>query len=89
MLNIKKIPTHKQNIYIFIKGVVSLSIYTDVESLCGEDNDFEDILTYCHQYVMLQLYRNINKHRLLTTAAVVRTHAVVYARVTAGICMYS
>ncbi len=26
---------------------------------------------------------------LLTTAAVVRTHAVVYARVTAGICMYS
>jgi len=28
-------------------------------------------------------------NRLLTTAAVVRTHAVVYARVTVGICMYS
>lgn len=89
MLNIKQKKNLHTNKIFFHKCVGSLSIYTDIESLCGEDNDFEDILAYCHQYVMLQLYRNVNTHGLLTTAAVVRTHAVVYARVTAGICMYS
>ncbi len=85
---------HKQ---LFCYNYVgSLSIYTDTECrMWGKLIDLQS--SVCDDSIFILLCKSSIRYNvlsvarltLLTTAAVVRTHAVVYARVTAGICMYS